>query len=159
MKVSDSILRIYYENLRRIEEENRRREERKQEKVKIWKSKGNALVFPDQVGAWEVYVDNRARDMFDGADIEDALSVMQALEDGVSVTDAVQVFADSRNDRSYDKIIAQTVGYFSKQGVEFLKKIYEDVFKENLGEPFMNFLNQIEHKNQVSLENLQKASG
>lgn len=158
MKIDSDLMKLYYENLMRINEENKRKEEIKRKKVSLWKNQGYTLVYPDQIGAWDVYVDNRARDVFNGQDIEDALAVMQALEDGVQIKDAIKIFASSENSKAYDKIIAQTVGYFSKQGVKFLKSIYTEVFKEKLDEPFLNFLKQIDLKNQTSLQLLQNVN-
>ena len=153
----DSQVELEQEYLMMIAKNAAEKELELNKQIYFWKQKGKRLVYPDQFSAWETYVENRARDLFEGKDLDDAILVMDALEKGVKISSITKCFEKTSNAMFYNKIVAQTVGYFSKRGVEFFKSMNETVFKTKIDEPLKNFIKQIEIKNEMSEQKLQKS--
>ena len=116
-----------FELTREIEEERERLERKAEEKIPSWIERGKALIYPEQFEEWTNAVKTHAKGVFYGADVEDALGVMEKLEAGVSV-EKIRKEGGSRN------YIGNTFGAanalvfaFSKRGPEFITGMLSDL--------------------------------
>lgn len=112
---------------RSAEEEKRRQEAEAEKKIPEWIERGKALVYPEKFENWTAMVEARAKGIFYGEDVEDALVVMEQLEAGVPVEEIKM----SAGGKTY---IGSTFGSanaiifaFSKRGPEFITKMLDNL--------------------------------
>lgn len=116
-----------FELNREIEAEKERQEREAEKKIPGWIERGKAFIYPEKLEDWTNMVKSRAKGVFYGEDIEDALAVMEKLDAGVSVEE-LREFARGR---SY---LGNTFGSsnaiifaFSKRGPEFISKMLSNL--------------------------------
>ena len=74
--------------------------------------KGQALIPEDKMEEWQEYVNTSVRSMYEGADIEASLTLLQALEDGVALNDIRQMFNDQGHSGHSASIVATVIEQF-----------------------------------------------
>lgn len=83
--------------------------------------RGNKLIYPQLQERWERCVQARVSDLYHGSELENALEIMEALEAGKSIEDAMKLVDDGHSGNSYG-VMVSIVTDFSKRGVEFGKQ-------------------------------------
>lgn len=116
-----------FELNREIEAEKERLEREAEKKIPSWVERGKAFIYPEKVEDWTNMVKSRAKGIFYGEDIEDALAVMEKLDAGMPVEE-IREFARGRN------YLGNTFGSsnaiifaFSKRGPEFITKMLDSL--------------------------------
>ena len=94
-------------------------------KVPEYIEKGNKLIYPQRKEEWEKCVCTRLSDLYSGMDLDNALQIMEALDNGVTVEEAGKLVDDGHSGMSYG-VTMSIVLTFSKRGVEFCKAMNSD---------------------------------
>ena len=103
-------------------------QERAKANIPNWIEKGEALIFPERYAEWEKCVVARASDLYHGLELDSALEIMTALENGASVEEAKQMFDKQRHSEASRNIVFA----FSSKGPEFWEATaYEEISPEN----------------------------
>ena len=103
-------------------------QERAKANIPNWIEKGEALIFPERYADWEKCVVARASDLYHGLELDSALEIMTALENGASVEEAKQMFDKQRHSEASRNIVFA----FSSKGPEFWEATaYEEISPEN----------------------------
>jgi hypothetical protein len=114
------------------------------ESTPSWIEKGKQLIYPERHQEWEECVIDSASHDFYGADIESALEIMQAIENGTTVEEAGKMYFDQGHLCGVAPSIAEIIFRFSSKGPEFyetisgseispeFKKIIEEQKAENI---------------------------
>ena len=110
------------ESIKRREEENKRKA---QEKIPEWIEKGNKLIYPERQEEWKKCVEARADDLYCGTDLEDALQIMNLLEQDASMAEIKQVLLDQGHSGFSDGVVKAIVTNFSKNGPRFAREIVD----------------------------------
>ena len=125
-------------------EEKRAAEEKKaEEKIPEWIERGKKFIYPQQEEMWKYCVDVRAHDLYHGNDLENALNIMECLDNGGTIEEANKILDDENHSGTSYGITLSIVLSFSKRGPEF----YRAVRGENISERQMKELEKIEKEN------------
>ena len=125
-------------------EEKRAAEEKKaEEKIPEWIERGKKFIYPQQEEMWKYCVDVRAHDLYHGNDLENALDIMECLDNGGTIEEANKILDDENHSGTSYGITLSIVLSFSKRGPEF----YRAVRGENISERQMKELEKIEKEN------------
>ena len=125
-------------------EEKRIAEEKKaEEKIPEWIERGKKFIYPQQEEMWKYCVDVRAHDLYHGNDLENALDIMECLDNGGTIEEANKILDDENHSGTSYGITLSIVLSFSKRGPEF----YRAVRGENISERQMKELEKIEKEN------------
>lgn len=89
--------------------------------------RGEKLIYPQKQNEWETCVAYRMSDLYKGYELNDALNIMEALENGAEMKDVKPLISTGHSGNSYSMLCA-IVREFSKRGVEFTKE-YSDGYK------------------------------
>ncbi len=96
-------------------------------KIPDWIKKGQALIYPQMFDRWETCVSVRAKDIYHGTELDNALEIMSILDrvEGQEGLDQAKQALDNANHSgtSY-QITTSIVLDFSKRGPEFYREIY-----------------------------------
>ena len=107
-----------------LAEEDLRDQKRKAEvqaKVPQWKERGHKLVYPEQEKEWDRCVDIRVSDLYNANELEYALQVMEALDAGKSVEEAIEIAEKYDYSGASWGVMKSVVTNFSKRGPEFYR--------------------------------------
>lgn len=89
--------------------------------VSAYIERGSKLIYPQMQERWEECVKARVSDLYHGTELKNALDIMEALEAGKSVEEAMKLVDDGHSGNSYG-VMVSIVTDFSKRGVEFGKQ-------------------------------------
>lgn len=94
---------------------------RKEATVNIpnWIAKGQQLIHPERHQNWELCVHNRAHGLYHGLDLDYALEIMQAIENGVSIKEAAEMLDEQGHSGMSNSVIRNILLNFSSKGPEF----------------------------------------
>ncbi len=106
------------------EERNAREEAKAQEQIPYWLEKGSDLIYPERAEEWKKCVEIRAKDLYHGKDLDDAIEIMEMLENG-SLDDAKEVLEGKGYSGSSSGMVRNIVLSFSKKGPEFYEHTAE----------------------------------
>lgn len=110
-----------------IEEEKERQEREAEKKIPGWIERGKAFVYPEKLEDWTNMVKSRAKGVFHGEDIEDALVVMEKLDAGMPVEE-IREFARGRSYLGNTFGSSNAIVFaFSKRGPEFITKMLDSL--------------------------------
>ncbi len=90
-------------------------------KVPAYVERGSKLIYPQQKEKWEECVCYRLADLYRGAELENALQIMEALDNGATVEEAGKLLDDAGHSGMSYGVAMSIVLSFSKRGVEFCK--------------------------------------
>ena len=125
-------------------EEKRIAEEKKaEEKIPEWIERGKKFIYPQQEEMWKYCVDVRAHDLYHGNDLENALDIMECLDNGGTIEEANKILDDENHSGTSYGITLSIVLSFSKRGPEF----YRAVRGADISEKQMKELEKIEKEN------------
>ncbi len=130
-----------------MEEFKKRREkEQEQRKVNIpkWIERGLKLIYPQRAEDWEICVNSRAKDIYNGAELNNALDIMECLNENGSLEDANKILSSMNHSGASYSLVMSIVANFCKRGPEF----YEEIFKNKMRPDQKEFLKQIEKENE-----------
>lgn len=110
-----------------------------------WIEEGQSLVLPEKRKAWKKYVVKSYKDKtYHGVEIDRALEIMQALEDGASIEQAKAILGSQGHSGLSEVIVRNLLVEFSSRGPEFYEatawtqlppkkqKFIEEKKKENI---------------------------
>ena len=100
------------------EERTAREEAEAQEQIPYWLEKGSDLIYPERAEEWKRCVEARAKDLYHGKDLDDAIEIMEMLENG-SLDDAKEVLEGQDHSGASYGMVRNIVFSFSKKGPEF----------------------------------------
>lgn len=91
-----------------------------QAKVPAYIERASKLIYPQRMEQFEQCACVRVTDLYRGMDLENALQIMEALDNGATVEEAGKLIDDGHSGTSYG-VTMSIVLTFSKRGVEFCK--------------------------------------
>lgn len=109
-------MKEWHEN---YEKEQKIAEQKAQENIPNWIARGQALIFPERYEEWEKCVKIRATDLYHGLELDSALEIMQALENGVSMEDASKMLDGQGHSGMSASLVRNILFTFSSKGPEF----------------------------------------
>lgn len=92
---------------------------RAKENIPVWIKEGEALIFPERHKKWKECVKARAADIYHGQDLDMALDIMKALDDGASIEEAQDIFNHQIHSSVTDSFVRNMIFSFSSRGPEF----------------------------------------
>ena len=92
---------------------------RAKENIPVWIKEGEALIFPERHKKWKECVKARAADIYHGQDLDMALDIMKALDDGASIEEAQDIFNHQSHSSVTDSFVRNMIFSFSSRGPEF----------------------------------------
>lgn len=81
--------------------------------------KGETLIFPEKYVEWEERVVISSLGIYQGSDIDDALEIMTALENGASMEEAAKLLEKQNHSGSGYHTVRRIILEFSSKGPEF----------------------------------------
>jgi hypothetical protein len=115
----------YDEILRKRNEEYKRQEEMEKEKatknIPNWIERGERIIFPERYEDWTRCVKVRSEDLYHGMDLDAALEIMEAIENGASMEEANKIFEDQNHSGMSAGVVRSMAFHFSSKGPEFLE--------------------------------------
>lgn len=114
------------------EREQKEAEERAKANIPNWIEKGQALIFPERYAEWEKCVIARASDLYHGLELDSALEIMTALENGATMEEAKQMLDKQGHSGMSASIVRNILFAFSSKGPEFWEATaYGEISQEN----------------------------
>lgn len=112
--------------------EQKEAEERAKANIPNWIEKGQALIFPERYAEWEKCVIARASDLYHGLELDSALEIMTALENGATMEEAKQMLDKQGHSGMSASIVRNILFAFSSKGPEFWEATaYGEISQEN----------------------------
>lgn len=137
----DQKMHDWQENYKRQEKIEK---QKAKENIPNWIEKGKLLIFPERYEEWEKCVQIRANDLYHGLELDSALEIMQALEDGASMQEASKILYNQGHSGMSAELVRNLLFSFSSKGPEFWeataygeispknKKLLEEKKQENI---------------------------
>lgn len=97
-------------------------------KIPEWINRGNLLIYPQREEEWIERVYARARESYHGADLENALQVMEFLSKNGSFAKAKKILNSAGHSGASYSVVIRIIADFAKNGPEFIKFIEPDIF-------------------------------
>jgi len=91
-----------------------------------WVERGKTLIMPEMFDNWKRCVEVRIYDIYHGADVEVALKIMEAFDDGVSIDETKYMFKSQMHSGTFGYIVGNIITTFSLRGNEFAKAIAKE---------------------------------
>ena len=114
------------------EREQKEAEQRAKDNIPNWIEKGQALIFPERYAEWEKCVVACASDLYHGLELDNALEIMTALENGASMEEAKQLLDKQGHSGMSASIVRNILFAFSSTGPEFWEATaYGEISPEN----------------------------
>ena len=101
------------------EERTARKEAEAKAKIPTWIKKGEAFIYPERMEEWTQCVEARASDLYHGRDLDDAIEIMEKLENGASLDEAKELLDSQDHSGTSYEMVRNIIFSFSKQGPEF----------------------------------------
>lgn len=113
------------------EEERTRAEAAAKAKIPDWVERGNKVIMPDMEETWKQCVEIRANDLYHGAELENALQIMEALAKGATMEEALAIFDSANHSGMSAGVTKSIILSFCEQGVDFYRAETERYTKLN----------------------------
>ena len=84
-----------------------------------WIERGKKLIPAEKYKAWERFVKEEAIDIYYGRTIEEALEIMEALENNMPIQEVEKLFLNQSHSGTSFSRVKKIVYQFSKRGPEF----------------------------------------
>lgn len=97
-------------------------------KIPDWIERGKSLIYPQREEEWVQRVYARARESYHGADLENALQVMEFLSKNGSFSKAKNIINSAGHSGASYSVVLRIIVDFAKNGPEFVKFIEPDIF-------------------------------
>lgn len=86
-----------------------------------WKKRGEGLIYPQRKDNWHKCVESRAKNLYHGLDLVNAIEVMEALEQGKTIEEATKIVNKEKHSACSREMVMNIVTLFSKKGPEFYR--------------------------------------
>lgn len=108
-----------------IEKEQREAQQKARQKAKIPSliERGKAIIYPQRLESWKERVEDSVNGLFHGRDVEEALTIMEGLENGMSYDEANEIITKSGHSGGSYTCVMGTIINFSKKGPDFFRHI------------------------------------
>lgn len=95
-----------------------------------WKQRGEELIYPERKENWHKCVESRANDLYKGTDLVNAIEIMEALENGKTIEDAIKIAEEAGHSGASWSMMMRIVTVFSKQGPAFYRANNKEIQPE-----------------------------
>ncbi|HBP43456.1 MAG TPA: hypothetical protein DD621_02060 [Clostridiales bacterium] len=119
------------------------------DKIPQWIERGNKIIYPERQKYWAKCVEARAKGMYHGQDLEDALKIMESLDSNPDFKEAKKIFCSQDHSGISFGIVSRILFEFSKKGPEFYEMI---VPKMEIDEESQKIINQKKIENKILME-------
>ncbi len=119
------------------------------DKIPQWIERGNKIIYPERQKDWAKCVEARAKGMYHGQDLEDALKIMESLDSNPDFKEAKKIFCSQDHSGISFGIVSRILFEFSKKGPEFYEMI---VPKMEIDEESQKIINQKKIENKILME-------
>lgn len=116
------------EHKKAMEEWRREYEEREakarteaQSNIEVWYERGKKVIYPEKWDKWHKCVEARASDLYHGADLVNALDIMEALRYGEPMEKVTAIFEKANHSGASAAMVLRVVTNFSDRGPEFYR--------------------------------------
>ena len=109
------------------EEQERLEKEASKAKKQEWISRGHKLIPEELWSEWERCIDIRIEDIYNGKEIEHALVIMEAYENGKSIDEIYEIVQNQNHSGTSHGMLMSIIKYFytnSEQFIEEYNKLY-----------------------------------
>ena len=106
------------------------REKWAEEKTAELIERGKSLMYPQRFKEWEQEMNNIQFLIYFGDDIEEALNIMEAIENGNPIEKIVEKYKDRRKNSFSDRVVRELVLKYSKNGNLFFIETHEGKWKD-----------------------------
>ena len=89
------------------------------ENIPSWIEQGKKLIFSERHKEWEKAVIARANDLYHGLELDAALEIMQAIEDGIDMKQVAKMLDGQGHSGMSASLVRNIVFHFSSKGPEF----------------------------------------
>lgn len=114
------------------EREEKIAKQKAQDNIPNWIEKGQTLIFPERYAEWEKCVVARAGDLYHGLELDSALEIMQALENGATMEEASKMLDGQGHSGMSASLVRNIIFTFSSKGPEFWEATaYGEISPEN----------------------------
>lgn len=118
-------------------------------KIPEWIEKGKKYIYPQRILNWKECVPIRAGDLYHGRDLDNALDIMELLENGGSIEEARQMIESQGHSGASYGIVRSMILTFSKRGPEFVRVADPAV---------LNYPDSVKYIEQIEKENAEYAA-
>lgn len=101
------------------EKEERLAEQRAIQNIPKWIEIEQTFIHPEKYKDWEECVNVCAINLYHGLELDAALEIMQALENGIAIEDALEILDNQRHSGMSELLVRKIVLLFSRRGSEF----------------------------------------
>ena len=84
-----------------------------------WIEIEQTFIHPEKYKDWEECVNVCAINLYHGLELDAALEIMQALENGIAIEDALEILDNQRHSGMSELLVRKIVLLFSRRGSEF----------------------------------------
>lgn len=106
---------------KQYEEQRAKEKQMARQNAEGWYKRGLAMIYPQKAGDWKQCVEGRVEDLYNGADLANALDIMEALAQGKSIEEATAIFEGANHSGASASMVLRIVVNFSKRGTEFYR--------------------------------------
>ena len=92
-------------------------------KIPHWIEKGEKYIYPQKLDDWKRCVKTRAKDIYNGLELDSALEAMEALNKGMSFEKVNEIIDGKGHSGKSHSLVMDILIYFSKNGPEFYETI------------------------------------
>lgn len=107
--------------LREYEEREAKARAQAQNSIEGWYERGKKMIYPEKWDNWHKCVEARASDLYHGADLVNALEIMEVLHDGKPMEEATAIFDKANHSVASAAMVLRVVTNFSDRGPEFYR--------------------------------------
>ena len=142
-----AMLPTYNEEIKRYEE-NKELEAVALSNTEYWIEEGKKLIFPEKHNEWEEYVNNSARFIYHGSDVDVSLTIMKLLENDSENSIAKIILQNYSTD--FKLKVMNTIFHFSKNGPDYIENIY---YENNLPNELIEIFKNKKQQNEILEKN------
>lgn len=128
---------------REYEEREAKARAEAQGNIEVWYERGKKVIYPEKWDKWHKCVEARASDLYHGADLVNALDIMEALRYGEPMEKATEIFDKANHSGASAAMVLRIVTNFSDRGPEF----YRANCRHEIDEQTEEVLQKIEAEN------------
>ena len=127
-------LRLQEIELKKYREMYRKEKEEAELKIPRWIDRGEKYIFPQRKNLWAECVDIRAHDLFNGAELDNVLDIMECLDNAGTIEEANKILENAKHTAFLYGVTLSIVFTFSKRGPEFYKGVAKHINEEQMKE-------------------------
>lgn len=137
------------ERQKNSDKEEKLAEQRIIQNIPRWIEWGQSLIYPERYDEWKKCVNTRAMDLYHGSELDSALEIMQILETGSTIEEALKTFDDQDHHEISSALVRNIVFSFSSKGPEFWEATASEVIS-----PEEKYLLEVKRQENMQLARL-----